>query len=373
MNSRIRSWAVRPALLPCLACLLLAAGGCADDKKTQTPAASASAEQAPRPVLDGKLAAAVKAAESARPSTQGGDGPPENGVFAAGLADKTQPPGAPPKVEVLGDGKEPRFLLTPAPADEQREAVSVIVRIQGGAIPVDYALALKVDKPKDDKKDDKPEGPRAVHVVARVAGVTPPAQMPRDLSDKFAKLKGTEVRYTLGTDGAISELAYTLSKDMDPALGETALRALLDAISGAMAPLPKKPLGVGGYWIATDRAPTLLGVDVVRYRVFTVEKIDKDSATLSITVRQYAAKDEATLGALANVAKLEILRFESSGKGKMDWTAGALLPAHAESSVRTAIQGAVGGDQQAQQPQQPQVLQAEVNAKFSAEAPDKKK
>src|SRR5262249_25248547 len=155
----------------------------------------------------------------------------------------------------------------------------VTMRIQGGAIPVDYTLALKVDKPKDEKKDDKkPAGPKVVKVVGKATTIGLPPQIPREVCDKLGKLKGTEIRYTLGPDGSMSELGYTLPKDMDQGLGETALRALVDALSGAAVPLPKDPVGVGGYWMATDRAPTVLGVDVVRYRVFTVEKIDKDSA-----------------------------------------------------------------------------------------------
>ncbi len=351
-----------------LGCAALA--GCTEEKKTQVEAGDAGAEGPQKPVLDSKLAAAVAAAESAHPAASAkGDanGPPENGVFAPGAADKAFPPGAPPKIELLGAGNAPRVHLAPAPADEQKETVSVTVRLQGGAIPVEYGLALKVDKPKDEKKA---EGPKTWRVAGKVAAIAVPPQLPRDLSDKLGKLKGTELRYTIGAQGAVSDLGYTLTKEADPALGETVVKGLIDAIGVSMPPFPSDPVGVGGYWMVTDRAATI-GAEVVRYRVYHVEKIDKDKATLSVDVRQYATKEDADLGALANVPKLQIVRFESTGNGKVDWTASGLLPAQGDTTQRAGFAGTVPAAA-GQQPQQA-VLQTEVTARFTAEGGDKKK
>jgi hypothetical protein len=116
----------------------------------------------------------------------------------------------------------------------------------------------------------------------------------------------------------------------------------------------------------TDRAATI-GADVVRYRVYHLEKVDKDGGTLSVEVRQYAVKDEADLSALGNAPKLAIVRFESTGKGKFDWTAAGLLPAHGETSTRTGIMGNMAGQQQQA------MLQTEVSARFAAEPGEKKK
>ena len=120
--------------------------------------------------------------------------------------------------------------------------------------------------------------------------------------------------------------------------------------------------------MVTDRAATI-GAEVVRYRVYHVEKIDKDAATLSVEVRQYATKDEADLGGLANVPKLTIVHFESTGKGKIDWTASGLLPAHGDTSQRTGFAGNVSAGGQQQQA----MLQTEVTARFAVEGGDKKK
>src|SRR4051794_27478068 len=95
MNALLRSWALPAALS------LGLFAGCNEEK---TPVADAgAADSGPaQPGLGGKFGAAVAAAESANaaPPKSGGDnGPPESGIFAPGLADKAQAPGAPPKVE----------------------------------------------------------------------------------------------------------------------------------------------------------------------------------------------------------------------------------------------------------------------------------
>jgi hypothetical protein len=234
---------------------------------------------------------------------------------------------------------------------------------------VEYALALKVDKPKDEKKDDKKDAsrPAGVQVRGKVAAIGLPPQVPRELGDKLGKLKGTEVRYTIAPNGGATDLGYAVPKDADPGLGEAVVKGLIDAIGVMVPPLPAKPIGAGGYWMVTDRASNF-GIEVVRYRVYTVDKIDKDSASFSVQVRQYAAKDEADLGSIAGGQKMTVQRFESNGTAKLDWTAAGLLPGKGESSQRTGIGGGVSGGQQG-------VLQAELVARFAADtsASDKKK
>jgi hypothetical protein len=226
---------------------------------------------------------------------------------------------------------------------------------------VEYGLALKVDKPKDEKKTEGAPRSGVWRVVGKIASLSVSPQLPRDLSDKLGKLKGTEVRYTLSSTGGATELGYTLAKDAEPGLGEAVVKGLVDAIGVAMPPLPQKPVGLGAYWMVTDRAGSF-GVEVVRYRVYKVERIDKDVAALSVEVRQYAAKEEAELG-----QKMNLQRFESQGKGRMEWTAASLLPPRAETSQRTDVLGLVSGGQQQG------VFQGGVSAKFTAEASDKKK
>lgn len=357
MNQLLRSWALATVALS------VALPGCGEEKKKQDVAADAGADQGPqKPQLDGKLAAAVKAAESAQassPSKAGADGPPESGIFGPGLADKAASASAPPQLQVVDNGKEPRLTLTPAPADEQRETASISVKQQRGqAIPVDYVLSLKVDKPKDEKKAD---GPRPVHVIGKVASLQLPPGLPRDAEAALGKLKGIEIRYTLTPGAGATDLGFTLAKDTDPALGDAFVRGLLETVSVSMPPVPSTPVGVGAYWMVTDRSSTF-GIDVVRYRVYKVEKIEKDLATITVDVRQYAAKEETDLGG----QKMTASRFESKGKGRMEWAASALMPPRAETSVSTGLAGSIATGQQG-------MFQAEVAGKFTAETGEKKK
>jgi hypothetical protein len=370
MNAILRSWATPPALVVLLG---LAAAGCGEDKKTIAPEADAGAPEKQKPVLDGKLGAAVRAAESAQAAgnaAPGKEGPPESGVFAPGFADKAQAVGAPAKIELLGEGTEPRIALALAPSDdEQRETITVGVRqgAQGGAVALDYALSLKIDKPKDKPKDDKPKddkaaaGPKTFRVVATVTGVGTAAAVTKEDADRIAKLKGTELRYQIGADGSVDDIKITLAKDADPLLDGN-VRALANALSVINVPLPAKPVGVGGYWIVTDRGVSYIGAEVVRYRVFKIEKIEKDRATISVDVRQYATREDLDLGAAGKGQKLVVARFESTGKAKLDWSAAAFLPSRAEASVRTQIMGHVQGGPAAQKG----TIQTELAAKLAA-------
>ena len=366
MNALLRSWAA-PAWLFALP-LVLSAAACADEKKAQPTDADAGAEIGPqKPVLGGKLAAAVKAAESAQAASQarsGQDGPPEAGIFAPGAADKVLAVGAPAKVELLGEGADPKVNLVYAPGDEeQKEAVSLVVRMQGGGIPLEYSLAVKLDKPKADKgKAEAPPAPASgFRVVAKIAGIGIGPQIPKDLGEQLAKLKGSEIRYLLSPQGVISESSYTLAKGADAAL-DSIVHPLVEAIGLLTPPLPSKPVGVGAYWMATDRLTSAV-VDVVRYRVFRVEKIEKDRATLNVEVRQYAARGEVDAG---GGQKLTAVQFDSLGKGKVEWTASGLMPARGEGQVRMTMDGKVQSGQQGR-------LQTEFQAKMAAGEAERKK
>src|SRR5688572_27716245 len=97
--------------------LALAQAGCEDEKKKETPASDAGPTT--QPLLDGKLGEAVAAAGASAAAGKGAakgnaaaDGPPEKGFFEPGSADKAHARGAPPKVEILSDGNEPREALS---------------------------------------------------------------------------------------------------------------------------------------------------------------------------------------------------------------------------------------------------------------------
>lgn len=356
--------------------------GCNDDKTTTVTDAGVDDAGSNKALLSGKLGAAVAAAESgssqaAAPKAPG-DGPPEAGFFPPGGADKAQPPGAPPKVEVLGEGAEPRVLLATAPPSEQQAQVLASYRMgQQGLPPFAFSLAIKSAKGKDEKVD-------APQIVAKVLAIEIPGlggKLPKEVAEGLEKLKkgleklkGSEVRYRLTSDGAMLDMSTSIPKDKDKApnpevdpMLDIAMRGLLEAMTLTTVPLPTKPVGVGGYWIVTDRG-TSFGIDVVRYRVFKVQKIEKGQATLTVETRQYAVKNEIELGAIAQNQKITAEHFDSQGKGTISWVSSEILPPTSDVSQRTTVM--IGGP-----PGQPKGgIQVEFVGKTSPpEKADKKK
>jgi hypothetical protein len=376
MNALLRAAGLSVSIVA----LGLLTSGCKDDKTVTADDAGADDAGSQKALLGGKLGAAVAAAESSsrQPAAASapGDGPPEAGFFPPGGADKAQPGGAPAKVEVLSDGVEPRVALVTAPPGEQQARVLAGYRVAGQQAnlpPFDFTLSIKAEKAKG--KDDKPE-PQPI--VAKIVSVQIPGlggKLPKELTDGLDKLKGGEIRYKLTPDGAMLDVTTSMPKDKDKGPGpeiapllDLAMRGLVEAVTLATVPLPKKPVGVGGYWIATDRGTTF-GIDVVRYRVFKVQKIDKDQVTLSVDTRQYAVSSEIDLGAIVQNQKIVADRFDSQGKGTITWVANQTIPTSSETSQRTTV--TIGGGPKGQPKGG---LQVELQTKTGeAEKADKKK
>src|SRR5688572_18584106 len=106
---------MRTAQILTLTAILAAASGC---KKSEEEAESTSEKKAERDdgglskvaAVDPKLAEAF-AASSAAPGGPGAPaegGPPANGIFAPGAADKEIPKGAAPKITLGNEGSTPR-------------------------------------------------------------------------------------------------------------------------------------------------------------------------------------------------------------------------------------------------------------------------
>jgi hypothetical protein len=371
MNAILRSWAPRAAAATAVFGLL---AGCNDDKTLAADAGTVDAAT-PKPVLDGKLGEAAAAVEAtARPSSSAkpGEGPPENGIFAPGMADKAHAANTPATVEVLGEGSDPKIQLALAPAAETQVLVTTGVRVgpQASVPPIDFALSIKLDKPKSDKdkKDDKPAAkPGPLNAVIKVTGAgIGGAQLPKEVADQLGKLKGSEIRLALNPDGTLGDYGYTLGKDTDATL-DIFVRSLAESLALLVVPLPPKPVGVGGYWMTTDRASTF-GMDVVRYRVYHVQKIEAGKATLAVDVRQYSVKDELDLTALAKGQKITTDRFESQGKGTIAWASGSVIAPGSEIGER--VQAMFGGVKNGQA----KAFQIELSARTSeAEKADRKK
>jgi hypothetical protein len=349
---------------------------CNDDKKTSDSAkADASATRDKNATLDPKLEQALAAAASASASSASGDGPPQTGVFAAADADKRHPRGAPMKVEMGSEGSAPRVSLAPdadaasSPAGAAR--LTVGMRTGRVALPtIDFAVVYGGPKPdaKDAKKDDKtaaPPPPTPDTLVVALKKVTPAADQRGSLppgSDKeIGALAGSEIRFRCPPDGRTGELSLLMPKSASPDLELLATNAG-EAMLLAIVPVPPKPVGVGGYWLAESRMPWF-GVDVIAYRAYRVKSIEGDKVTITFDVRQYATEREPKLAGLPRGATLD--QYEAVGQGELELVRGDIVARAATISHRVTmvLQGEGAGAQQPPgQPGQPQrgMIQAQI-------------
>lgn len=348
--------------------------GCSEQKAAQVSDAGVADAGPNQALLGGKLGEAVAAAAAAPSSSAAAksagsdDGPPPNGVLGSDGALRAHAPGAPPKLELLSEGSEPRVSLMPKLGEggEQKRVFSIILRAQI-PINIDINVAFKADKA--DKKKPKPAGeagaaeeaPSAQAYTGKVESAAASSQLgvPPDLAKALEKLKGSEIRFTLRPDGTASDFSQELAKDADKGV-ESVLGALSESMQALLSPVPLKPVGAGGYWMVTDRASSAAG-EMVRYRVFRVESVDGDKAKLSLEIRQYAASAtlNVAVGAQNQNMDLPIDRFESRGKGELTRGAGSFLPLSGEVQSQTAALVVAPGNQKAQ-------VQSEMTARVSS-------
>lgn len=360
-----------------LAGVILASAACQDDPPPAPAAASASA--APTgPVLEGALGEAAadlakKTEAPAASASAGSEGPPPNGMFPAGGADRAHPAGAPPKVELLGEGTEPRLQLGASPAEGKQEVVLVVAVSSGQqqALPP-MALRLRVG-PRDakvkpgaatpaDADAEAAPAPAASTVVAEVteaavAGMQP-GSVPQQLTDAIAKLKGSTLSWPLGPTGP-GRIDHQLAKGADEGL-DIALEAVEEALGALLVPVPDRAVGEGATWMVTDRTSSM-GIDGVRYRFVKLADVDGDRATLDVTIRKYAASDRLDLPLGPQMAAASLDAVDSQGKAQLVLAPKAWLPETGEVSSRLAASIAPpGGRNPGAQQQQRAQVQLEV-------------
>jgi len=340
--------------------------GCQDEKKPAPVADAGAADASTGPVVGGKLGEALAAAAAA-PSVpdaapDAGSGPPETGIFPAGAADAAQAPDAPPKIELFSDGSDPKVPLSYAFAggDERKTTILLQVRAgQTGLAPLTVDLVYKADKRKDEKKADKAAEsappPAGSPVVVKLAAVK---ALRGDLPEEMKNLKDGVIRYQLGPSGIVTNLVIEKPKEPTQQV-ELLMDALAEAVVAATVPLPDKPVGVGAYWMVTDRARSS-GVDVVRYRVAKVEKVDGKQASLSLELRQYAANTTLGLPGLPKDTSISLGRYMAQGKGLLEVGQSRFSPDRGQITV--AMQSILDTPGQPQQPGQKLVIQTELKA-----------
>jgi hypothetical protein len=253
-------------------------------------------------------------------------GPPVNGIFGPGEADKALVKGAPSTLTLGGDGSEPRVQLGPAAKPGSKRTGTLTIASQSdpqqGAIPISFALSLETQKGKSDS-DAGASAP--LQVSAKVTGASIKApDVPTELASAIAKLKGSRVDYQVGPDGAGSNFHYEAAKGIDPAFRD-ALQGLSDTLAVLALPFPSKPVGLGGFWMVTSR-DIVMGLDVVTYRLVKVEKVEGSSVELSLNVKRYAASPAFNIAGLPPEVPHVMGEFRAGAEGKLTITAGQAFP-----------------------------------------------
>lgn len=305
--------------------------GCDGDKKptTDTAKSDGGAGADKLATADPKLAKALQAAASA--SAGSDTGPPPEGVFPDGAADKRHAKGVPTKVEMVTDGSAPKLALAPnadASTDAARASSYGLAGLEtlavqsGRPMPtIDFTLMLGPAK-KDDGGTDV--------LVATVKAAKPAqqqlGQMPPGLGQAIASLQGTEFRMKVTPDGRESGMTTTLGKASRPEL-DTLAQSAAEALVVDTVPLPDRPVGVGAQWIAESRMQ-MQGIDVVAYRAYRIKSIDGDRVHLSLDVKAYAADKNVQVQGLPEGSSLE--QFDAEAQGDLDLVRGEILARKAD-------------------------------------------
>jgi hypothetical protein len=217
---------------------------------------------------------------------------------------------------------------------------------QQGAIPISFGLTIDVLKGKGDA--DAGAAPTQVAVKVSNATINAPG-VPPDLASAVAKLKGSRVDYQVGPDGAGSNFHFEAAKGLDPAFRD-ALQGLSDTLAILALPYPSKPVGLGAYWMVTSR-DTVIGLDVVTYRLVKVEKVAGTSVEVSLNTKRYAASSAFDVEGLPPDAPHVMGEFRAGAEGKLTLAAGEAFPKTGD--LESLIGAALGADPGASAPGAP--------------------
>ncbi|HET7543877.1 MAG TPA: hypothetical protein VFK05_28595, partial [Polyangiaceae bacterium] len=268
------------------------------------------------------------AAARANASANAAGGPPPTGIFGPGEADKAAAKGAPASLTLGSEGSEPRVVLGPAPKPGLKRSGTVELATQSdpqqGAIPIQFAVTLEALKPK---AEGEPAGQTTVAVKVTGAKINA-VGVPADAATAVSKLKGSRVEYQVGPDGSAVNPRSEVAKGVDPTFRD-ATQALTDLLLNVALPFPNKPVGVGGFWMVTSR-DTIIGLDVVTYRLVKVEKIEGTQVSLSVSTKRYAASPAFEVEGLPPDAPRTMGEFRSMGEGRINVTVGEAVPNEGE-------------------------------------------
>jgi hypothetical protein len=316
---------------------------------------------------DPKLAKALQAASA---SAAGANGPPPDGIFAQGVADKRHPKGQPTKIDVVSDGSEPRVTLTPASPEAARsssygQAVLRFGLVEGRSAKPTVDLAFMLGPAK---KDDG--GPDVLVAEVKKGSAAEasaqPGALPPGMDKAIGSLQGTQLRFKFTeSEGLGTDAQTVLGKMTNPDLDGLSRRAA-EALALVAVPVPSRPVGVGAQWIAESRMP-LSGVDVIAYRAFRVKSVTGDRLHLTVDVKAYATDRDAEFSSLPKGVKIQ--QYDAQAQGEMEIVRGELLARMSDMQARMLIVfEPPGADQGAMQQDRPpgamMALQSQSQATF---------
>jgi hypothetical protein len=340
---------MRASAISCLALLCLL--GCEKAEQKEEPKRSESdAAAAKAKAMDPDLAQAVAAASVAAPGGKGAapaqveGGPPPDGVFAPGAADKEAARGSLPKITLGSEGSAPKLLLGPGKSPKK---LSGTIQLELQADPRQRAAPIGLDVTIEPKKVEVADGDKPVSqpVSVRVNGVKVDAPgIPKDFEAQIAKLKGSKLEYSILPGGAGAGFRFDVPKGAPDDLRDV-VRSLSDALALLTMPYPDKPLGAGGYFMVTSR-DELMGLDLVTYRLVKVKQVTAEGATLEVSTKRYAATRTFDFPGLPPDIDKNLAEFQATSEGVVELPLGALLPTKGQiSSVLAAQLGAADAKQ----------------------------
>lgn len=302
--------------------------GCEKDPPSNAAPSSAESAAPKTKALDPDLAEAVAAASAgigahAAPGAAGG--PPPNGIFAPGAADKEIQRGQRPKITLGSDGAEPRVALRPAqPKPGTRHETTLRLSVQSGpnqgSLPVDFGLTFEAQKPKGEQGEID-EIPVQVKVTsARIAL----SGAPKELETSVAKLKGAKIDYLVLPDGGTTAHRTEVPKGAEESLADM-VRWLSETIALLTLPVPDKPVGKGAYWMAATR-DGMTGLDLVTYRLVKVEQVEGEKVTVNVNTKRYSATSTFDMPGLPPDVPKSLVEFQAIAESSLEMTPGRGFP-----------------------------------------------
>lgn len=342
--------------------LWLAIAGCdKNEPKAEKPKEKAEDAAAKVEAIDPNLAEAVASAKvDAPPSgklTTGADGgPPPDGVFAPGAADREAARGSMPKITLGSEGADPKRQLGPSKSPAKLSGtISIAVQADPRAGTIPIQLGLSIESKKTEAAKDAAAGPVSLPVSVKITSAKIDAPgAPKELNDQLAKLKGSKVEYSILPSGAGAGFRLDVSKG-SPDEFKDVVRSLSDVLSLLTIPYPDKPLGAGGFFMVTSR-DDLMGLDLVTYRMIKVKEVTPEGVTLDVNTKRYAAARTVDFPGLPPEVDKTLAEFQASSDGSVQYPFGALMPT--QGSLSSMLVAQLG----AKDPKQRAVLQLQSRA-----------